>query len=363
MRCYFLIIFLLLLSGIKAQIVVVDIKNKPIPYVEVLSNNKYFYTQTNLKGELNWNEVLKLNPTDTLFFQLITYESVYFIKSELTSNDTIRLADQIQDRIQEFQEFSVVSNNKKNKYQIIDVCFRSYQVNDDSVAYYLDGKGQWISKINKSRFDLLLKENRSLANKVIEKEDDNPDRTVNFGFSPSVPRPPFYYLPFQYHKDLTYRFKDSSNIELFIKDSIYVGNIETTKDHVFYTISDYDFVGTNKLLKNEINRIQKQITLIFRNYEGFNVKTIQNYDDLLYYKSYTELSAKHNEEKDYKRFTQVTELFFENVAYAQSINKKEIKDSTKNWRESNYTSEFWKTCDCELYEPPIRQLLSNLYER
>jgi hypothetical protein len=351
------------MSGIHSQIVVTDIYDKPIPYVEVLSNNKYFYTQTNLKGELNWNEVMKLNSTDTLFFQLITYESVYLIKSELTSTDTIRLAEQIQERIQELQEFSVRSNSKKDKYQIIDVCYRSYQVNDDSVAYYLDGKGQYFSKINKGRFDLLLKENRSFANKVIEKEDDNPDRSISFGFTANVPRPPFYYLPFQYHKDLTYRFKDSSNTALFINDSIHVGNIESNEDRVIYTILDYDFVGTNNLFKHEINRIQKQITLIFKNYEGFNVKTIKNYDDLLYYKSHNVLSTKHHEEKDYKRFTQVTELFIENVAYAQSINKKEYKDSTKKWNKSNYTSEFWKTCDCEVYEPPIRHLLSNLYER
>lgn len=99
MRYYFLLIFLFLVSGIRSQIVVTDIYDKPIPYVEVLLNIKYFYTQISLKGELNWNEVEKLNSTDTLFFQLITYESVYFIISELTSTDTIRLVEQIQDRI------------------------------------------------------------------------------------------------------------------------------------------------------------------------------------------------------------------------------------------------------------------------
>ncbi len=86
---------------------------------------------------------------------------------------------------------------------------------------------------------------------------------------------------------------DSSNIEMFIKDSIYVGSIETNNKYVMCKVADYDIVGSNALLKNEINRHYNHITLVFRNYEGFDVKQIKNYDNLLYYKSHRKLSVKH----------------------------------------------------------------------
>lgn len=359
MRYFLFLASLFTFNEIYSQIVVVDVNNKPIPYVEVLSNNKHFYTQTKINGELDWSELEKLNSTDTLFFQLITFERVSVLKSDLKFIDTIKL----QDRIQEIQEFVVLSKNKKNKYQIIDGCYRSYQINDDSVAYFMDGKAQWASKIDKGRFNLSLKENRSFANLVLEEEDQNPERNVNFRFSPSVPRPPFYYLPFQYDKDLTYRVMDSSNIEMFIKDSIYVGNIETNNKYVIYNMADYEFVGSNTLLKNEINRHYNHITLVFRNYEGFDVKQIKNYDDLLYYKSHRKFSVKHEKDKEYKRTVQVDELFIEQVSYVQSLNKKELNSSRGMPNQSNYAMEFWNTCNCEVYEKPIRQLLINLYER
>lgn len=358
MRYYLLPIFLFLLNGIHSQIVVTDISNNPIPYVEVLSNNKHFYTQTSINGIMNSKEFEKLNSSDTLFFQMITFERMSILKSDLKAIDTIKLKD----RVQELQEFVVLSKDKKDKYQIIDGCYRSYQINDDSVAYYLDGKARWSSKINKGRFDVLLKENRFFANLVLEEKDENPDRNVNFGFSPSVSRPPFYYLPFQYDKDLTYKIKDSSNIEMFIKDSVYVGNIETNSKYVIYNMADYDFVGTNTLLKNEINRLYNNITMVFRNYEGFDVTLIKNYDDLLYFKSHREYAVKHEKDNEYKRTVQVNELFFEQVSYERSINKKEFKSSAGTQKQSNYSIEFWNSCNCEVYEKPIRQLLSNLHE-
>ncbi len=150
MRFFLFLASLFTFNEIYSQIVVVDVNNKPIPYVEVLSNNKHFYTQTKINGELDWSELEKLNSTDTLFFQLITFERVSVLKSDLKFRDTIKL----QDRIQEIQEFVVLSKNKRNKYQIIDGCDRSYQINDDSVAYFMDGKAQWAAKIDKGRFNL-----------------------------------------------------------------------------------------------------------------------------------------------------------------------------------------------------------------
>ena len=74
LRFTFLLISFCSILNAESQIIVTDINNKAIPFVEVLSNNKYFYAQTNLNGELSPDELKKLDAGDTLFFLLISHE-------------------------------------------------------------------------------------------------------------------------------------------------------------------------------------------------------------------------------------------------------------------------------------------------
>jgi hypothetical protein len=310
--------------------------------VEVLSNNKHFYAETNLKGELNWRDLEKLNQTDTLFFNLVSFERIYFLKKNLSPKDTI----QLNQRIQELETFTVNTNPKKYSYQKIDFCYRSYQFNDDSVALYMDGKGAYVSKLNKDNFDLQIKESRSFANQVIE--DEFQPRNVQIRWAPSVPQPPFRFLPFQVGK------KRKSNNQF---------NVETNESYITYTLEDKDFIGSNHFAKTEVNRIRHQVILVFRNYEGLDVSAINDFDNLLYYKSIHEYKTKHDKEKKSTKILQVEEMFVEDVTYLETVNKKDYNSSMGGRRKSKYTTEFWKTCACELYEVPSKYLLKNLYQR
>lgn len=342
MHLFLTFTFFLIYTWISAQIVVTDINRKPIPFVEVLSNNKHFYAETNLKGELNWGDLEKLKPSDTLFFNLVSFERIFFLKKNLSPNDTI----QLNQRIQELEMFTVNTNPKKYSYQKMDFCYRSYQFNDDSVAFYMDGKGAYVSKLNKDNFDLHIKESRAFANQVVE--DELQPRSVQITWSPSVPQPPFRYLPFQVEKQ-----KKSNN----------QARIETNESYITYTLEDKDFIGTNHFAKTEVNRIRHQVILVFRNYEGLDVSSINNFDNLLYYKSIWEYKTKHDKEKKSTKILQVDEMYVEDVQYLETVNKKDYNSSGGMPRKSKYTTEFWKACGCELYEVPNKYLLRNLYQR
>ena len=224
MRLLLTLISSLFYTYISAQIVVTDINRKPIPFVEVLSNNKHFYAETNLKGELNWRDLEK----------------------------------------------------------------------------------------------------------------------------PSVPQPPFRFLPFQVGK------KRKSNNQF---------NVETNESYITYTLVDKDFIGSNHFAKTEVNRIRHQVILVFRNYEGLDVSSINDFDNLLYYKSIYEYKTKHDKEKKANKILQVFEMFVEDVKYLETVNKKDFNSSVNGRRKSKYTTEFWKTCACQLYEVPSNYLLKNLYQR
>ncbi len=342
MRLFLAIIFGVVSSSISAQIVVTDINLKPIPFVEVLSNNKHFYAETNLKGELNWGDLEKLKPSDTLFFNLVSFERIFFLKKNLSPNDTI----QLNQRIQELETFTVNTNPKKYNYQKIDFCYRSYQFNDDSVAFYMDGKGAYVSKLNKDNVNLLIQESRSFANQVVE--DEFQPRSVQITWLPSVPRPPFRFLPFQVGKQ-----KKSNN----------QARIETNDSYITYTLEDKDFIGTNHFAKTEINRVRHQVILVFRNYEGLDVSSINDFDNLIYYKSIREYKTKHDKEKKTTKILQVSEMFVEDVQYLETVNKKDYNSSRVMRKKSKYTTEFWKACACELFEVPNKYLLRNLYQR
>lgn len=357
-RQFLIFCFLTIIPEVYSQIVVSDVNKNPIPFVEVFSNNKHFYSQTNSSGKISLDDFKKLQPKDTLFFQLFSFETLTILFEELNPNDTVFMNE----RILEIEEFSIVANKEKPKYQKIDFCYRSYQFNDDSVAYYLDGKADYTSKVNKDRFDLHLKENRFYANKVIE--DNIPERTVGVTFRPSVPRPPYDYLPYYFDKKnkLTYSIVDSSKVVIYGKDNIYVGFIEEKGGFVKYVISDNHFVGTNNLFNSEVHRLKREITLVFRKSELFDIKSKKNFEDLLYYKSNRELNAKHDKDKNFTNVILVEEFFVEAVSYHHMINTQQYDASLRRYS-TNYSSEFWKSCDCAIYQEPNKYLLKNLEMR
>lgn len=161
-----LFIFLLLSFAIVAQLTVVDEGGKPISYVEVFSNNKRFYAETNHLGEINSQKLVKLKDYDTLVFQHYFYESKAVRYGELHPGDTLVLLE----RIFETEEISIEANKADPKFLKLETCYRSYQYNDDSLTYYIDGKADFISKISKAKFKRYTKEHRSFSNEKIVEE-------------------------------------------------------------------------------------------------------------------------------------------------------------------------------------------------
>lgn len=359
MRLIFILSLVFNTMNIFGQIVITDNNSNPIPFVQLNSNNKYFFAQTNLKGEVLLADITKLKDADTLFLHHVSYEKAFRIKRDLLSRDTIRL----QQRSYELRELAVTSKGVKNKYQKISACYRSFQANNDSAAYYTDGKVGYLSKANKDNYKLLRKEYRSFANTRLE--DEVIHRKVGITFKPGVPWPPFDYLPLNYAKKhhLKYIPIDNGRKGIFTRDSILIGEIEKSPKYIKYSINNIYSIGTRKAFETEVNLIKYEIVMLFRNNGDADETQIKRFDDLLYFKILREFKVKHDKDKDYTKILNIDELFIEDVWYTQSLSNEEYNSGFGMPKTSSYKSEFWKNCSCEAYYPPNKQITQGLHER
>src|SRR5690606_28717914 len=156
---------------------------------------------------------------------------------------------------------------------------------------------------------------------------------------------------------------EDGNTEILYQDSIPIGKVEINSKYIAYSFEDINFVGTNKMFKTEVNRLKREVIMVFRYMEGQDIKAIKNFDNLLYVKTLREYKVKHDKDKKFTNFFYLDELFIEELIYVQKVDKKSFNSSRWMKNNSNYTSEFWKTCNCELYNPPIEQIIKGLYEK
>jgi hypothetical protein len=343
------------------QIMFIDKDNKPISFVHVILNKSYFITQTDLNGQLHWNVVQHLKSSDTLLFRHVSYEPLFIAFPELSNRDTIALKE----RAHIVNEVNITSGRNKSPYQLTSACYRSYQTNNDTISHYTDGKVEYLSKRNKDRFDLHRKSYRSLVNNELEK--GKAKRKTELQLEPGVPYPPAECVPdvFTKRHNLHYMTNpcDSNQTWIYNKSGTMVGNIEQNTHYIKYNIIDESFVGMNHLANTEIERVRKEVFMVFKNEDSLDVKHLNSLERLVYAKILLEYRIKHNKDDDYARIFRVDELFIENVSFVDSFEKGKFNDGYGMPKSSNYTDPFWETCDCRLYQPAIEKFNVSLKER
>lgn len=245
------------------QTVLVDHYNQPISFVHVIVNKSYFITQTDLNGILQWNDLRHLKSNDTLLFRHVSYEPLYIAFPELSNRDTITLKE----RTHLVNEVNISSSRKKSTYQVTSACYRIYQTSNDTISHYSDGKVEYLSKKNKDRFNLYRKIYRSLLNKELEKARSN--RKTELHLEPGVPYPPTECFPDVFTKKHSLRYvsnpSESNQSSIYNKAGTMVGKLERNTHYIHYNIMDESFVGRNHLANTEIERVRKEVFMVFKN--------------------------------------------------------------------------------------------------
>src|SRR5690606_36425603 len=136
----------------------------------------------------------------------------------------------------------------------------------------------------------------------------SPHRSIGITYlATGVPYPPSDYLPAQYadKHSLIYLSQDNGKIAIMNRDSVLIGEIEKSTDYIKYSINDKSSIGTSKMFNTEINTLNIEVIMLFRNNGIADEKSIENFDDLLYFKNLSEVKVRHDKDKEYTEIMSV----------------------------------------------------------
>lgn len=354
-----------LVASTKAQTVIVDAENKTIPLVQVYTKNKNYFKVSDLNGKIDLSDFVAGKTNDTLFFHHLSYQTTVIEIGGKWQRDTVRM----QAKVFDLKEFSIVesTNENKNKYQVVKACYRSVQSNNGVNKYYSDGNVEYLVGGKKSTSYSRAKkiENRYFQNdKLIEQDAQRKIEVIYLLSGPSV----LYLnkLPKQFIKDrkLIAKKNDEGVVELYNKDRLLYGKIESRTDYVVYSVNDYEKLKTRKLFKTEDQLLKLEYVMIFKRKLEIDVLEIDVIDNLVYYRGISEHNTKHNKDKEYTFIRYEDEIFVEEVLFNEGIiDEKKFYENGERFTKSNYTNPFWESCNCNLYYPPSNSILEGLTEK
>ena len=238
------------------------------------------------------------------------------------------------------------------------------QLNDNAPAYYIDGKAEFLTKINKEQYNLKLKEYRVFENETIE--EDKKERAIQVDFKPIISLPPTEFFPKDYAEKNGLQLKKLSQnkIEILNKENR-VGLIEINSHYIIVNIESMDKGKTRNGLNSEVRINKFEVTMLFQNdiVNAYDEDSLEfELEDLIYSKKIREIDTKHKKDNKYTNIQTIEELFVEGVSHYDNVNLNDFKDKRNN-NHSQYQTNFWETCDCKYYHLPDQKFLNCLSEK
>ncbi|MAC96431.1 MAG: hypothetical protein CMC96_13125 [Flavobacteriales bacterium] len=343
----YILTIIIIYSSLKSMIaqVVIDYSNAPIPYVDIIiSRDNSIYWQTDINGKIPAAAINKMSINDTLIFSHIAYDNRRFSYVELMNLDKIVLQET------QYKLKEVAISAKLPKYQKLSACFRHAVFQNGIPIYYSDGDANYLTKTKNVKYKLLRNSYRAFENKEIRKylNDYNTSIPINKAYTPILEEKYLPHLQAKKHK-LIFNTKDSSLITILAPDSVQVGHILTRDNYIEYQFNNVFELKKRKALNTEVETKDYFIYMVFRkNAYKSSLETLQNYNDLLYYKCNYGQSFKHDKNSRIKYMKSIEEIFVKNVSFI-NFESDDYSNQRGMPNKSNFTNKFWEDCDCEFY--------------
>lgn len=347
-------------TKLKSQIVIVDDKNNPIPYVDIVfSNNRSFLWQTDLNGLIPSSVLNTIDKADSLLIHHISFEAKKIVKQDLINADTIFLIP----RSYALEEVKISA--KSPKFQRITACFRNLQIQNAKPVFYTDGEVNYLTKNRDNlKYELDLIKYRAFEHEKVNQFFNDYKTGIPMS-NAYIPIPKEKYLPYQFIKKHNLQLNEKGNtaISILTEDSIVIGELNKRGDIIEYKINNIFDIKNRKALNTEVNVTDFHIYMIFRKSSpSEKIELIDDFNQLLYLKIIYKHSLKHDKEKIKRNIETIEEIFVENITFLNEI-EDEYTNSRGMPRESKFTTEFWKECDCELYYPPNEDIFDSMIMR
>ncbi|TXI87993.1 MAG: hypothetical protein E6Q37_00935 [Crocinitomicaceae bacterium] len=330
------------------QITVINESNLPVSAVKVYASKQILLAQSDKNGLVEWSKIENRKASDTIYFKHAGYDTKWILRHNINRNDTIVLSN----KAQLLPEFNLTSEKTK-QYQTINACYRSYQLNDDSLIYYTDGLVDYLTKTNKLKYQKMLKDHRTYTDSAYVNDIKQRSYMIIFALA-RVPPPLTEYLPEKYFKrnNLRLSYQNDGTIHILTKKNIKIGTIEKDSNFVTYSINDKISGTSRKAPKYEVHYLSFDITLVFKISENDSNFMKGNFDDLVYSKISRKYDFKRDTDKEFTRIENVEEIFVESVQYTNEVEIDKFNNRFGFPKESIYQTAFWEKCNCKFYTLP-----------
>jgi len=255
------------------------------------------------------------------------------------------------------KEVLVVADRIRRPWYLISACIRSKQVDNGVVSFYGDAKVTYAYREKKGNFRntyLKLSESRFYANQELLNSRIQYKRNLVFK-TVGVPELPFEFLPQRIFDKCDFKIEgqNHSKPSHFLREGRTELTIREVDNGLQYELRDLKDQGIRKGYDTEVNLLSKLLTMNFSNDATQPVSQIDSFEGLTHFKMEKKYRLKHEKETDFLNVIVVDEVFIEDVVRVAEIDKDEFQGRINVMPKGlNHVTEFWKTCDCDYYEPP-----------
>lgn len=349
MKVVFFVVLWFIYGKSFSQITIINTSKNPIYAVKLYSSQQIFLDQSDKSGLIKWSSIENLMPSDTIYLKHPEYEAKCLLKNELKLVDSIVLNI----KVRQLPEVFVSSVKNAKRFQTINACFRSYQLNDDSLIYYTDGLVDYLTETKKMNYLKMLREHRTYTDSSYINDIKKRPYMQIFKVA-RIPPPLREYIPSKFfnRNDLILSHQGDGTIFIQTSNNIKIGTIKKDSSFIFYFINDIFSNKLRKAPKYEANQLSTEINLVFKIADNDSNVYINNFNDLVYSKIYRKYDFKQNTVKEVTRIQNVEEIFVESIQYLNEVEKEKYNNRFGFPSDNQYKTAFWEKCNCIFYSTP-----------
>lgn len=355
----FIILFFLIFSNsiYSQQIIKDEFTSNPIPFVEIYSDKGDLIGLSNEDGTISieLNKKIYLSNSRMLTFFHFSFErkavpiDYYKNSTFLTLNSTPKILEEV-----------VISNNLKKKYLKLKGYFRSSQINEDRVQYFMDGIVEYYIATGSNKIKMKIIYHRTFENKNIKQLSKR-----------------YYFLVAGVPT-----FNDFFKLDMLSYEyNLNVTNNKLTK------ITDKKNHTNRGLISNQDNLTSLQLEIISKenpkimkffgmeshlnNYNITSVyntteKTNINFKKIIYFKEIREYIIRRKKKENFAKVDAIHEFFLLNKEYTNDLGTGNFDDFYSFKTNSYYNINYWENIKNIIYQPlPVsleKYITDNLHE-
>ncbi len=337
-----LFIFIFIKCSYSQQIIKNDNTGGGIPFVEVYSDNGDLIGLTSNEGVISSDLNKKINSSNSknIIFVHFAFEKKTIALEDYKNAIYLELTT----KSISLQEV-VISNNFKKKYLKLKGYFRSSQINENRVQYYIDGIVEFYISNVTEKVKMKIINHRTFENRNI------PQLSKRYYFLVAgVPMIndfiKFENLSKEYNLDFTEKNVVKIIDSKYKKNKGIISAENNNLNSLQLEITSYENPKIMKFLGMESHLNNYNISSVYDSSENFKV----NFKDMIYFKEIREYEIKRKKKDNFTKVDAIHEFFLIDKEYTNDLGIGNFDDFYSFRSNSFYDNNYWENIPNVIYQ-------------